>query len=496
MEATVYHPSKDEFINLAQHGNIIPVYREVTADTDTPISLFKKVAKGPESFLLESVEGGERWGRYSFIGHRPRLLVKARGDNIELTRNGEQCGRFKASPLNYLKNLMETFRAVAVEGLPRFFGGLVGYLSYDVVRFIEHLPTFKPDEVGMPDAAFMMPEQVMIYDNLTQTIKVVANIYVPEYINHAAAYDQAVAQIDESLELLREPVPSSKATEKSKQKLVLRANMERGRFEGMVKRAKQYIQDGEAIQVVLSQRFDTDLVSEPFDIYRALRRINPSPYMYYLDFDGDVVIGASPEVLVRLDSGRVVLRPIAGTRPRGKNSSEDRRLEEELLADPKERAEHVMLVDLGRNDVGRVATVGTVEVTDLMVVEYYSHVMHLVSHVEGDLAPGLDMFDVLRASFPAGTVSGAPKVRAMEIIDELEPSRRGLYAGAVGYFSFSGNMDFCITIRTMLVRNGKVYLQVGAGIVADSVPQLEYEETVAKGEALVRALDMANNGLV
>jgi anthranilate synthase component 1 len=247
---------------------------------------------------------------------------------------------------------------------------------------------------------------------------------------------------------------------------------------------------------VVSQRFETDLVSEPFDIYRALRRINPSPYMYYLNFDGDVVIGASPEVLVRLENGRVALRPIAGTRPRGKDSSEDRQLAEELLADPKERAEHVMLVDLGRNDVGRVATLGTVEVTDLMVVEYYSHVMHLVSHVEGDLASGLDMFDVLRASFPAGTVSGAPKVRAMEIIDELEPSRRGLYAGAVGYFSFSGNMDFCITIRTMLVRNGKVYLQVGAGIVADSVPQSEYEETVAKGEALVRALEMANKGLV
>ena len=492
----MYHPSKDEFLSLAQQGNIIPVFREVTADTDTPISLFKKIAKGPESFLLESVEGGERWGRYSFIGHRPRLLVRARGDDIELTRNGKQCGKFKASPLDYLKNLMETFRAVPVNGLPRFFGGLVGYLSYDIVRFIEHLPTFKPDEVGMPDAAFMMPEQVMIYDNLTQTIKIVANIYVPEYVNHSAAYDQAVAQIDETLRLLRESAPPSKPGEKSREELVLRPNMERHRFEGMVKRAKQYIQDGEAIQVVLSQRFDTDLVSEPFDIYRALRRINPSPYMYYLDFDGDIVIGASPEVLVRLENGRVALRPIAGTRPRGKDSSEDRRLAEELLTDPKERAEHVMLVDLGRNDVGRVATIGTVEVTDLMVVEHYSHVMHLVSHVEGDLAPGLDMFDVLRASFPAGTVSGAPKGRAMEIIDELEPCRRGLYAGAVGYFSFSGNMDFCITIRTMLVRNGRVHLQVGAGIVADSIPQSEYEETVAKGEALVRALEMANNGLV
>jgi len=492
----VYHPDKKEFLSLAQQGNMVPIFREVTADTETPISLFKKVAHGPESFLLESVEGGQRWGRYSFIGYRPRLLVKARGEEIELSRNGEKCGTFKASPLEYLKNLMKTFRAVPVEGLPRFFGGLVGYLSYEIVRFIENLPTFKPDDIGMPDAAFMMPEHVMIYDNLAQTIKVVANIYVPEYVNHSVAYDQAVDRIDETLEVLREAAPPSRPVLKSTADMVLRANMERSRFEGMVQRAKQYIRDGEAIQIVLSQRFDTDLSTEPLDIYRALRRVNPSPYMYYLDFDGDVVIGASPEVLVRLENGRVALRPIAGTRRRGKDAAEDRRLEEELRTDPKELAEHVMLVDLGRNDVGRVAKVGTVEVTDLMVVEYYSHVMHLVSHVEGDLAPGLDMFDVLRASFPAGTVSGAPKVRAMEIIDELEPTRRGLYAGAVGYFSFSGNMDFCITIRTMLVCNGKVYLQVGAGIVADSVPQSEYEETVAKGKALVRALEIAQKGLL
>jgi anthranilate synthase component 1 len=493
----VYYPSKNEFLGLAQKGNLIPVYREVMADTETPISLFKKVAPGSESFLLESVEGGERWGRYSFIGHRPRLLVKIHGDDIELSRNGEQCGRYKAAPLDYLRNLMKTFTTVEVAGLPRFFGGLVGYLSYDTVRFIEDLPTRKPDDVGMPDAAFMIPNQVLIYDNLTQTIKVVSNIYVPEYVNHGAAYDQAVGQIEETLELMGDPVPSAKSESKAAgQDLALEANMDRVRFEDMVARAKQYIKDGEAIQVVLSQRFDTDLLAEPFDIYRALRRVNPSPYMFYLDFNGDIVVGASPEVLVRLESGRVALRPIAGTRPRGENHQEDERLAEELLADPKERAEHVMLVDLGRNDVGRVATVGTVEVTDLMVVEYYSHVMHLVSHVEGDLAAGLDMFDVLHASFPAGTVSGAPKVRAMEIIDELEPTRRGLYAGAVGYFSFSGNMDFCITIRTLLVRNGRVYLQVGAGIVADSVPAKEYEETVAKGKALVKALEMANKGLV
>jgi anthranilate synthase component 1 len=491
----VYHPSRSEFLQLAQQGNLVPVFREVLGDTETPISLFRKVAVEPGSFLLESVEGGERWARYSFIGHRPRLLIKIRGEHIELYRDGERCGQFKAPPLDYLKSFMGTFRVVPVSGLPRFFGGLVGYLSYDMVRFIEHLPSRKPDDVGMPDAIFVIPEQVLIYDNLNQTVKVVANVYVPDYVNHSAAYDEALAGIDATLERLRAPMPAGSGPSTPAGPVSLKGNMERQRFEKIVGTAKQYIHDGEAIQVVLSQRFHTDLQANPFDVYRALRRVNPSPYMYYLDFGEDVVIGASPEVLVRLESGRIALRPIAGTRPRGKNGEEDANLEAELRADPKERAEHVMLVDLGRNDVGRVATVGSVKVTDLMVVERYSHVMHLVSHVEGDLAPGLDMFDVLRACFPAGTVSGAPKVRAMEIIDELEPTRRGLYAGAVGYFGFSGNMDFCITIRTLLVRKGRVYLQVGAGIVADSDPAREYEETVSKGSALVRALEMAGNGL-
>lgn len=490
----MYHPDRKQFLELAREGNLVPVFREVVADTETPISLFKKATRGSECFLLESVEGGERWGRYSFIGHRPRLLIKTRGEHIELSRNGTRCGQFRASPFDYLKKLMQTFQAVPVPGLPRFFGGLVGYLSYDLVRFIEELPSTKPDEVDMPDAVFMIPEQVLIYDNLTQTIKVVVNVYVPEYVNHDAAYDRAKADIEATLKELEKPLQLNAALASKGAPVPLTANMDRRRFEDIVSRAKQYIRDGEAIQVVLSQRFQAELRAEPFDIYRALRRVNPSPYMYYLEFNGETIIGASPEVLVRLENGRVALRPIAGTRPRGKDAEEDAKLERELQMDPKERAEHVMLVDLGRNDVGRVAAVGSVAVTDLMVVERYSHVMHLVSHVEGDLAPGLDMFDVLRACFPAGTVSGAPKVRAMEIIDELEPSRRGVYAGAVGYFSFSGNMDLCIAIRTMLVRNGKVYLQVGAGIVADSEPAREYEETVSKGRALVQALEMAGNG--
>jgi len=490
----VIHPGKEEFLGLAQRCNVIPVFREITADTETPITLFKKVAQGPESFLLESVEGGERWGRYSFIGCHSRLVIRIRGDEIEFNASDGKHTRLKAEPFLYLKNLMDRFCAVAASGLPRFFGGLVGYMSYDMVRFFEDLPASGRDDVGTPDAAFMMPGQVVIYDNLTQMIKVVVNCYVPDNVNYADAYDQAIEQIEETERRLQTSVPSQPRAKDSIQDLKLTANMDRTQFENIVGKAKQYIEQGEAIQVVLSQRFHTDLCSEPFEIYRALRRINPSPYMYYLQLNGETVIGASPEVLVRLENGRIALRPIAGTRPRGKDAEEDRQLEEELRADAKEQAEHIMLVDLGRNDVGRVAAVGTVEVKDLMIVERYSHVMHLVSHVVGDLAPGLDMFDVLSACFPAGTVSGAPKVRAMEIINELEPTRRGLYAGAVGYFGFSGNMDFCIAIRTMLIRDGRVYLQVGAGIVADSDPAREYEETVNKGKALVKALEVANNG--
>jgi anthranilate synthase component 1 len=490
------HPDKEAFLRLASQSNVVPVYREMTADIETPVSLFKKVANGPESFLLESVEGGERWGRYSFIGYRPILVTKIWGERIEVGRGDGRSTTLTASPFDYLKDLMNQYDAFPVHGLPRFYGGLVGYMSYDMVRFFERLPDSKSDDIGIPDAVFMIPEQVIIYDNLAQTIKVVVTCHVPEGADHGDAYDEAVNQIDETEKLLHRsmsPQPKPKGAQHS---LNLTANMDRERFEAIVSRAKEYIEQGEAIQIVLSQRFHTDLVVEPFEVYRALRRVNPSPYMYYLQVNDEIVIGASPEVLVRLEEGRVALRPIAGTRPRGKDAEEDGRLEDDLRGDAKERAEHVMLVDLGRNDVGRVATLGTVEVKDLMVVERYSHVMHLVSHVEGDLAPGLDMFDVLRACFPAGTVSGAPKVRAMEIIDELEPTRRGLYAGAVGYFGFSGNMDFCIAIRTLLVRDGRVYLQVGAGIVADSNPALEYEETVNKGKALVKALEMASSGML
>ena len=491
------YPTKDEFLQMASKYNVVPVFRDLNADTETPISLFKKVAREPESFLLESIEGGERWGRYSFIGYRPRLFIRAWGEQIEVRHNQDEPVQLKEEPFAYLKGIMSGFRSATPPGLPRFFGGLVGYMSYDMVRYFEDLPARKPNDVGTPDAAFIMPEQVIVYDNLTQTIKVVVNCYMPEETDPADTYDRAVQSIEETEKTIREVSVNGELTKAGlDHALTMTPNMDRKRFEEIVSQAKQYITEGEAIQIVLSQRFQAELTSDPFQVYRALRRVNPSPYMYYLQFGGETVIGASPEVLVRLENGRVALRPIAGTRPRGSDAEEDKFLEKELLADPKERAEHVMLVDLGRNDVGRVARVGTVEVKDLMIVERYSHVMHLVSHVEGDLAGGLDMFDVLRASFPAGTVSGAPKVRAMEIIDELEPTRRGLYAGAVGYFGLSGNMDFCIAIRTLLVRNGQVYLQVGAGIVADSDPTREYEETVNKGKALVRALEMAKNGLV
>lgn len=490
-------PGKDEFLQMASQYNVVPVFREINADTETPISLFKKVAGKPESFLLESIEGGERWARYSFIGCCPRIVIRAWAKRIQVRHHFEEPVELEAEPFTYLKNIMADLRPAILPGLPRFYGGLVGYMSYDMVRFFEDLPASRPNDVDTPDAAFMMPEQVIIYDNLSQTVKVVVNCHMPHGVDPAEVYARAVEAIKKTESLVREGSVNGEVTRPGGPPgFDMTPNMDRRRFEDMVDRARQYITEGEAIQVVLSQRFHADFSLEPFQVYRALRRVNPSPYMYYLQFGAETVIGASPEILVRLENGRVTLRPIAGTRPRGKDRREDQRLEEELRADPKERAEHVMLVDLGRNDVGRVAAAGTVEVKDLMVVERYSHVMHLVSHVEGDLAPGLDMFDVLRAAFPAGTVSGAPKVRAMEIIDQLEPTRRGLYAGAVGYFGLSGNMDFCIAIRTLLVRSGRVYLQVGAGIVADSDPAREYEETVNKGKALVRALELAQNGLM
>jgi anthranilate synthase component I len=488
-------PDFAAFRDMARQGNLIPVYREILGDLETPVSAYKKLRREGYSYLLESVEGGEKWGRFSFLGLNPSLLFEVRQGVTTVERRGRrEILDPGADPFSHLRRLLSELTAVPTPGLPRFWGGLVGYLGYDMVRYIERLPDATP-ATAMPEARLLLADNLLIFDNLRQTIKILNLVHLDPEIPLEIQYEQAVVAIDALIGQLRQPVPQP-APPPATPRPELAANLTRERFEDMVRQAKEYIAAGDVIQVVLSQCFSTPLRHDPFDLYRALRSINPSPYMFYLD-QGDVkVVGASPEILVRVEDGQITYRPIAGTRPRGATAAEDQRLQEELLADPKERAEHLMLVDLGRNDVGRVAKIGSVRVPELFTVERYSHVMHIVSQVEGELAPGCDSLDVLKSTFPAGTVTGAPKVRAMEIIEELEPTKRGPYAGAVGYLSFSGNLDFCITIRSFSIHDGQVYLQVGAGIVADSDPPTEYQETVNKGMALVRALDRAEEGLM
>jgi anthranilate synthase component 1 len=488
-------PDFATFSEMARQGNLIPVYREILGDLETPVSAYKNLRGAGCSFLLESVEGGEKWGRYSFLGLNPSLVLQVQGGRTTIRRRGvEEVLEAGIDPFEHLRRLLAGFKAVEAPGLPRFWGGLVGYLGYDMVRFIERLPELTPP-INMPEARLMLADNLLIFDNLRQTIKVLALVHLEPEVSLQDQYDRAAAAIEVLIERLAQPVPRSQGMPTTVRP-PLTSNLTQERFEAMVEQAKEYIAAGDVIQVVLSQCFQTPLRHDPFDLYRALRGINPSPYMFYLD-QGDLkVVGASPEILVRLEEGRITYRPIAGTRPRGAAEAEDQALETELLADPKERAEHLMLVDLGRNDVGRVAKIGSVRVPELFTVERYSHVMHIVSQVEGELAPGCDGLDVLKSTFPAGTVTGAPKVRAMEIIEELEPTRRGPYAGAVGYLGFGGNLDFCITIRSFAIYQGQVYLQVGAGIVADSDPAKEFQETVNKGMALVRALDRAEEGLM
>ncbi|MEW6388778.1 MAG: anthranilate synthase component I [Thermodesulfobacteriota bacterium] len=482
------------FKEMAGQGNLIPVYREVLGDLETPVSAYKKLRNREPSYLLESVEGGEKWGRFSFLGLNPSLLFEVKDGQASLEHRGRrELLAPELDPFENLRQVLAGFRAVAVPGLPRFWGGLVGYLGYDMVRYIERLPEITPP-IAMPEAKLLLADQLLIFDNLRQTIKIVALVSLDPGQALEQQYERAVMDIQGIIDRLRQPVPQSAPVSPAAE-LKLTANMDREQFEAMVLTAKEYIAAGDAIQIVLSQCFTTPLKRDPLNLYRALRCINPSPYMFFLDLGDLQLVGASPEILVRLEDDQIIYRPIAGTRPRGKTPEEDHDLEVELLADPKERAEHIMLVDLGRNDVGRVATIGSVHVPELFTVERYSHVMHIVSQVEGQLAPGQDGLEVLRATFPAGTVTGAPKVRAMEIIEELEPTRRGPYAGAVGYLGLSGNLDFCITIRSFSVFEGQVYLQVGAGIVADSDPGREYEETVNKARALTRALELAEEGL-
>ncbi|MCX5717678.1 MAG: anthranilate synthase component I [Nitrospirae bacterium] len=491
------YPDIKEFKSLCGKGNLIPVYREILADIDTPVSAFLKIGKSP-SFLLESVVGGEKWARYSFLGTNPSKVIKGWGKKIEIRERGRKPVVFEADdPVDVLKKEIALYMPVDVPGLPRFSGGLVGYMGYDMVRFFERVPDSKKTGIDLPDMFFMLADTMLIFDSLKQKIKVVSNVHV-EGKSPAKAYKEAVKKIEGIVEKLKSArVISQKPEVRSKKTFSKYTSSFKTReaFEEAVLKSKEYIAAGDIFQVVLSQRFERKSDVDPFDVYRALRMINPSPYMYYIDTGDTEIVGSSPEILVRVEDKKIVLRPIAGTRKRGETEEEDKVLEEELKKDPKEMAEHIMLVDLGRNDVGRVAEKGSVEVTELMAVERYSHVMHIVSNVEGNLVNGLDAFDVLRACFPAGTVTGAPKVRAMEIIDELEPIKRGPYAGAVGYFSYSGNMDTCITIRTLIIKDGKVYVQAGAGIVADSVPEREYTETVNKAMGMMKAVDMAEKGL-
>lgn len=489
------HPDLSQFKRLSTKGNLIPVYREILADMDTPVSAFLKIGGSP-SFLLESVVGGEKWARYSFLGSNPSKVIQGWGRKIEIRERGKKPLVFDADdPVEVLRKERALYRPVVVEGLPRFSGGMVGYLGYDMVRFLEEIPDRNAPGLDLPDMFFILADTMLIFDSLKQKIKIVSNVHL-DGKSPVKAYREAVEKIDAITEKLkRAKLKARKPARIRRSNRFLSSFKTKKAFEEAVLRSKEYIAAGDVFQVVLSQRFERKSSVEPLDVYRALRVINPSPYMYFINTGDAQIVGSSPEILVRLEDTKVVVRPIAGTRKRGATEAEDKALEEELKQDSKEIAEHIMLVDLGRNDVGRVSEKGSVEVTELMAVERYSHVMHMVSNVEGTLDKGLDAFDVLKACFPAGTVTGAPKVRAMEIIEELEPIRRGPYAGSVGYFSYSGNMDTCITIRTLIIKEGKVYVQAGAGLVADSVPEREYAETMNKAIAMMKAVDMAEKGL-
>ena len=475
----MYYPTLEEVKKLKNRGNLIPIYRELVADLETPVSAFLKINRGGNSFLLESVEGGERIARYSFIGTEPYKIIKT-------------SGRDKADPLPLIEQELDRYEIVPVSGLPRFSGGAVGYLAYETVTRFEELPSPDADPLGLPESLFMFVDTMLVFDHVTHRIKILSHARLDGDIEEE--YAKAVGRIEELADRLSQPLTqnqSSKTARKSINGPELSSNFSREEFEQSVLKIKEYITDGEAIQVVLSQRLAQPTSVPPFEIYRALRSINPSPYMFFLDFKDFHIIGASPEILVRVEDGMVMTRPLAGTRPRGETPDEDNKLEQELKKDEKERAEHIMLVDLGRNDIGRVSQPGTVEVSELMEVERYSHVMHLVTHVQGKIRNDMSVIDALRACFPAGTVSGAPKIRAMQIITELEPEKRGPYAGAAGYFSFSGNMDMAIAIRTMVVSKGIAYTQAGCGIVYDSVPEREYEETMSKARALLKAISQA-----
>lgn len=496
-------PAKDLFQRLAREYNLIPVTRTLLADTETPIRVFQHFCEDPHAFLLESVEGGAKWARYSFIGTDPFLVVRGKGGSIQVERKSGAVETFEEQPVDFLRALLSNYRSPQLEGFPRFMGGAVGFFGYDLLRYYEKkLPPHRVDDLSMSDVQFMFCDQLIVFDHLKQHMMVVANAHIPEGALQRdidEAYAAASARIDATIARLQgggamqsnafcPRSPSEPATIGPDD---LSANLTKEQFLNNVAKAKEYIRAGDIFQVVLSQRFEMDTDVSPLHVYRVLRTMNPSPYMYYLKMGEERIVGTSPELLVRVEGDKVQTRPIAGTRPRGKTPEADAALERELLADEKELAEHLMLVDLGRNDIGRVSVPGTVKVDEYMGIERYSHVMHIVSNVSGTMSPDKDFYDAFLSCMPAGTVSGAPKLRAMEIIAELEPEARGAYAGAIGYLGFSGNLDTCITIRTIIFRDGKAYVQAGAGIVWDSVPENEYQETVNKAKGMLTAIRTA-----
>ena len=494
-------PSLEEFGSLARRGNLVPVAREILADLDTPLSLFRRLDDGRTSFLLESVEGGEKWARYSFLGTGARATFVARGRRVTWTEQVD--GRAVAEevetpgdPLAFLRDKLAGYRPVLPPGFdwPRFIGGAVGMIGYDWVRFVERLPDPNPDELGLPDLSFVLPETVVVFDNVKHTALLIRHVELREGDDPAARYEEAAEALEATVRTLRAPLEPEPARKPVEEPMSVERSMTEAEYGGIVEQAKRYIEAGDIFQVVLAQQFRVPQQVESFWLYRQLRSINPSPYLFFVRIAGAELVGSSPEILVRLENGKVDVRPIAGTRRRGRSPEDDVAMEEELLADPKERAEHVMLVDLGRNDVGRVAETGTVHVNEYATIERYSHVMHIVSNVQARLREEYDWLDLLRATFPAGTLSGAPKVRAMEIIDELETVGRGPYGGCVGYVDYSGNMDMAITIRTMVVADGAITVHAGAGVVADSKPELEFKECVNKAQAMVQAIDLAREG--
>ena len=500
-ERTDIQPSRAEIYRCFEQGDHVPVYRTFLADLETPVSVYMKLKQaGKPAFLLESVEGDEQVGRYSFIGVDPKGVLAVKDNIVSMKRDGHET-RYAIplgqDPLHVIKRHFQSVNPVALEGLPRLVGGAVGYMAYDIVRYFERLPATASDDLQVPTAAFMLPDTLVIFDHAKRQLIVLANAHNKDD-GPDAAYDRAIQSIDRLAAALGRPLPhQSYAPPGPGLYEDPQSNVEQSVHEDRVRQAKEYIRNGDAFQVVLSQRFSRKTQATPLEIYRALRATNPSPYMFLLEFSDELtLVGASPEMLVRLEDGIAYNRPLAGTRKRGADEKEDLALEQELLNDPKERAEHVMLVDLGRNDLGRVCDYGTVKVKKMMYIERYSHVMHIVSQVEGKLRQGMDAFDLLRATFPAGTLSGAPKVRAMEIIEELEGARRGPYGGAVGYFSFDGSMDMCIAIRSLLMQNGTISVQAGGGIVADSVPAAEYLETINKAKAVFEAVRYAEKGLM